>query len=92
MIIIIIPETTKVPLEDNTLNVLSGILTSNYKCLQFVNLALLLCSFLSWVLTGETMRQMVICWLRLMYWPMTVLPGEVYGFLMFALGSHKYYL
>lgn len=28
------------------------------------------------------MKQMVICLLKQMYWPMTVLPGEVYSFLL----------
>lgn len=32
-------------------------------------------SFLNWDLTEVIMRQMVICWLRLMCWPMTVLLG-----------------
>lgn len=60
--------------------------------LQYINQVLLLCSFLSWDLTGVTMRLTVICWLRLMYWPMTVLPGKVYGFLVFPFSSHHYFL
>lgn len=32
---------------------------------------------------GVTMRQTVICWLRPMCWPMTVLPGKIMGFLVF---------
>lgn len=79
-------------LEDNTLNGLSGTLASYYRCLHYINQVLLLCSFLSWDLTGVTMRQTVICWLRQTYWPMTVLPGKAYGFLMFPFGSHNYLL
>lgn len=33
-----------------------------------------------------TMRQTVICWLRLMYWHMTVLPGIVNVFVFFESG------
>lgn len=61
---------------------LSEITTPKLQCLQYVNLLMFLCSFLSWVLMGETMKQMVICLLKQMYWPMTVLPGEVYSFLL----------
>lgn len=52
----------------------------NNRRLQSVNCILLLCSFLSSDLMAVTMRQMVIFWQRQMFWPMTVLPGEVYKF------------
>lgn len=58
----------------------NGIVALNYRHLQSDNSILLFCSFLSWDLMAVTMRQMVICWQRQMFWPMTVLPGEVYRF------------